>query len=71
MHGDHQFGVMRLLRERDNLLTEHDENNKIYVVLPTPLIKWMIEFRQTQLRFPQMVEYVNARDFNPEKVQYY
>mmetsp|Transcript_20879 Transcript_20879/g.28857 ORF Transcript_20879/g.28857 Transcript_20879/m.28857 type:complete len:173 (-) Transcript_20879:588-1106(-) len=71
LHGDHQLGILRFIKERENLLTEHDENNKLYVVIPTPMMKWMEEFRTKQLRLPNMVVYINTRSFNPEKVWYY
>lgn len=59
------------MRERDNLIQEHDQSNKLYVVVPSPMMKWMEEFRANQLRFPSMVVYVNSRNLNPEKVWYY
>jgi len=46
IHGDHQLGVLKMMLERDKLLPKHDpevddSDLKLYVVTPTPMMKWM------------------------------
>lgn len=39
IHGDHQLGILKILTERDRLITEETKKfGKIYAVIPTPLI---------------------------------
>lgn len=40
IHGDHQLGVLKILYERDKLF-DADDDNKIYVVTPQPMMEWM------------------------------
>ena len=59
------------MSERDKLFSEFDQNNKLYIVTPTPMLEWMDEFRTEQLRFPEMVELVPSNTLNPEPELYY
>ena len=52
--------------ERDNLVKEFDADNRLYIVVPNLMMSWMQEFRQKSLKFPEMVELINAHDLNPE-----
>jgi len=58
LHGDHQHGILKILQERDSLFDESMMNqdyindNKIYVVLPSPMMKWMQLFVSDSLKHP-------------------
>ena len=34
IHGDHQLGILKIMHERDQLLDQFDESNKLYIVTP-------------------------------------
>ena len=46
IHGDHHLGVLKILSERDKLLSKEDirYKNKIYVCTPTILVEWLALF---------------------------
>ena len=66
IHGDHQLGILKMMYERDQLLETHDENNKLYVVTPPPMMTWMEMFVKDSLQFPNMVVLVPNNNLNPE-----
>lgn len=45
--------------------------NKIYVVLPSPMMKWMELFVSDSLMHPEMVELIPSKNLNPESHYYY
>ena len=73
IHGDHQLGVLKVMFERDKLQQDlpQDKRTKLYIVTPTPMMKWMEEFRQDSLKHPELVELVPSNTLNPEKSYYY
>ena len=71
IHGDHQLGILKIMLERDRLLTGLDLENKLYVMTPTPMMEWMKLFVSDSLKYPQMVVLVPSSSLNPEKVYYY
>lgn len=44
LHGDHQLGVLKMISERDKLLERVDPKDKLYVMIPSPMMEWMKEF---------------------------
>lgn len=70
IHGDHQLGIIKIMFERDRLLTVEDPSNKLYVVTPTPMIKY-VDTCRLKLKYPDMVVLVKSNDLNPEPKQYY
>jgi len=48
-----------------------DENDKIYVVTPTPMMEWMKLFVKDSLKHPENVVLVPSRNLNPEDKYYY
>jgi ribonuclease BN (tRNA processing enzyme) len=68
IHGDHQLGLLRLLAERDKVTEEGD---KIYLVIPPPLLHWVNLFIDETLTYKHNVVIVNSSDLNPESVMYY
>ena len=73
IHGDHQLGVLKILSERDSVMSPEDQksSNKIYVVTPTPMMEWMKLFVRDSLKYPDLVELVPSRSLNPEDRYYY
>ena len=71
IHGDHQLGILKIMYERDQILEKFDENEKLYVVTPTPMMSWMELFVKDSLRFPEMVVLVPSKNLNPENQYYY
>jgi hypothetical protein len=59
------------MTERDKLLKGYDENNKLYIVTPSPMMEWMEQFRQDYLKYPEMVVLVPSLSLNPETEMYY
>jgi hypothetical protein len=55
-----------MMYERDQLLEKQDENNKLYVVTPPPMMAWMEMFVKDSLQFPNMVVLVPNNNLNPE-----
>lgn len=41
IHGDHQLGILKIMYERDQLLDDYDENDKLYVITPTLMFSWV------------------------------
>jgi hypothetical protein len=54
------------MHERDKLIKKFDEDNKLYIVTPTPMMGWMEQFRSNDLRYPEMVVLVPSNSLNPE-----
>ena len=72
IHGDHQLGILKVLHERDQLMSEEGEaENKIYVVTPSPMMSWMEAFAVENLKRPGLVVLVPAENLNPENTYYY
>lgn len=72
IHGDHQLGVLKIMHERDSLHGDMpDESQKLYVVTPSPMMKWMELFVSDSLKHPDMVVLVPSKSFNPESNYYY
>lgn len=66
IHGDHQLGILKIIYERDQLLKQEDEKNKMYVVTPAPMMSWMELFVKDSLKFPNMIVLVPSDSLNPE-----
>ena len=71
IHGDHQLGILKIMYERDQLLDDYDENDKLYVITPTLMLTWVQEFVQDSLKRPEMVVLIPSCDLNPEGAYYY
>lgn len=73
IHGDHQLGILKIMKERDQLLSQmpEDKRTKLYIVTPTPMMKWMEGFRRDDLKHPELVELVPSNTLNPEETYYY
>lgn len=71
IHGDHQLGILRLMAERDKLISESDPNNRLYVVTPAPMWGYIDKYRRKTLRNPDNVVLVPISDLNPEPFLYY
>jgi len=69
IHGDHQLGILKILYERDFLVK--DDNNAIYVVVPSPMMEWMQAFVDDSIIYPKNVRLVQSKFLNPEQVYYY
>lgn len=45
IHGDHQLGILKLLHERDKLITASGKPSSaefdLYLVTPSPLVEWL------------------------------
>ena len=57
--------------ERDKLIDKENEEQVIYVVLPTPMIDWVETFIENNIKFKSMIRIVNSEDLNPEADRYY
>ena len=43
IHGDHSLGVIKMMHERDILLSTH-EKTPMYIVAPVPILDWIKTF---------------------------
>jgi ribonuclease Z len=66
IHGDHQLGIIKIMSEREKLFTAPDLNDKLYVVIPTPMLDYIDSVRTTCLKYPEMVVIVPSDELNPE-----
>lgn len=41
IHGDHQLGILKIMLERDRLLSDEDPDNRLYIVTPTIMMDYM------------------------------
>lgn len=73
IHGDHQLGILKLMRERDLLITEEHAGGKniLYVVTPSPMMEWMQAYVDDQIRDKSNVKLIPSKYFNPEQCYYY
>lgn len=73
IHGDHQLGILKILQERDNLMSNPDNRafGKIYAVIPTPLLGCIEIFIKDSIVNQDMIILVPSIDLNPEKCFYY
>ena len=71
IHGDHQLGIVKIMSEREKLFSQIDLDNKLYVVIPTPMLEFIDHIRTSYLKYPEMVVIVPSNDLNPEKTAYY
>ena len=55
-----------MMYERDLLLTQEDDGNKLYVITPLPMMAWMKIFVRDSLKYPNMVVLVPSNNINPE-----
>lgn len=72
IHGDHQLGILKMMQERDILLSNQyvDQREKLYVVVPTPMMKWM-ELYHANLKNPDLTHLIPSNLLNPEQFYYY
>ena len=70
IHGDHQLGILKMMQERDQLLTLAPNKTAMYIVVPTPMMAWM-EHYHSQLDNQQYTVLVPSTALNPEKAFYY
>ena len=42
IHGDHQLGVLRIMSERDKLLSGVEIDNELFIVTPEPMWDYMV-----------------------------
>ena len=71
MHGDHQFGILKIIYERDQLTTEFNDDDKMYVIVPSTMMTWLQLFVDDSLNWPDMVVLIPSKNLNPENSYYY
>lgn len=59
------------MAEREKLFKEVDLHNKLYVVIPAPMLDLIETIRTTILTYPEMVVIVPSNELNPEPYSYY
>lgn len=67
IHGDHQLGVLKMMHVRDELKPK----DKLFVVTPSPMMKWMQLYVSDSLNHPEMVVLVPSENLNPEELYFY
>lgn len=74
LHGDHQYGMFKVLIERDRVISKLPEyqRTKLYMIVPVVLLMQLELFvKQSVLSHPECLVIVNSSDLNPEKFLYY
>lgn len=43
IHGDHQLGILKMMQERDLILSHmvEEQRSELFVVVPFPMMEWM------------------------------
>ncbi len=43
IHGDHQLGILKMMQERDLILSNmvEEQRTELFVVVPFPMMEWM------------------------------
>jgi ribonuclease BN (tRNA processing enzyme) len=70
IHGDHQLGILKMMQERDILLSSVEEKTPMFVVLPLPMIEWVSTYH-AKLVNKEFTILVNSNDLNPNEEFYY
>ena len=73
LHGDHQLGILKFMKERDLLLTEEDAGGKniLYVITPSPMMEWMEAFVDDSIKDKSNIVLIPSKQLNPESNYYY
>ena len=59
-----------MMNERDQLLSKTTEKTPMYIVVPTPMMAWVVSYRE-QLANKEYTVLIPSCDLNPEPVYYY
>ena len=68
LHGDHQLGILKIMLERDRLLSAMPahKRSKLYVAIPTPMLQWMLHWQNENLTLPSFSILITTNTLNPE-----
>jgi hypothetical protein len=76
MHGDHHLGTIKVLHERDKVISKLIKNGsnkdqyKIYLVIPYFMQKW-IELGIEKFEHKDLIEIIHLNELNPEPQKHY
>eukprot|EP00831_Metopus_contortus_P055160 TRINITY_DN46585_c0_g1_i1.p1 TRINITY_DN46585_c0_g1~~TRINITY_DN46585_c0_g1_i1.p1 ORF type:complete len:132 (+),score=22.84 TRINITY_DN46585_c0_g1_i1:95-490(+) len=77
-HGDHSFGILKILKEADTALKLEKATsplgpiNPIYVVLDFKLISMItIGTKLNNFNYPERIIFIDSGELNPEPTKYY
>jgi hypothetical protein len=76
MHGDHHLGTIKVLHERDKVISKLIKNGsnkdqyKIYLVIPYFMQKW-IELGIGKFEHKDLIEIIHLNELNPEPQKHY
>ena len=73
IHGDHAFGIYKILLERDRALQNipEDERKTIYCVIPSLMIQSIVYFLEHQVALPGLIKLIPSSECNPEAQRWY
>mmetsp|Transcript_32077 Transcript_32077/g.42535 ORF Transcript_32077/g.42535 Transcript_32077/m.42535 type:complete len:151 (-) Transcript_32077:714-1166(-) len=73
IHGDHAFGIYKMLLERDRALqlVAEEARTPVYCVIPTLMMHSVEYFVRTEVTLPHMIKLIPSNIFNPESERYY
>ena len=73
IHGDHCFGIYKILLERDRALRQvpEEERTPVYCVIPVLMIHSVEYFVREEVAFPHLIKLVPSSECNPESARYY
>lgn len=68
IHGDHAFGIYKMLLERDRALLDlaDGESTPVYCVLPILMIHSVEYFIAKNIKLPHLIKLIPSSDCNPE-----
>ena len=71
-HGDHMLGLLKLLKEIDDLINDEIENTEyIYVIVPKNIIEFIINSINLDLIHKKYFKVFESNQFNPSEIQIY
>ena len=73
IHGDHTFGIYKILLERDRALrlVAEEERKPIYCVVPVLMLHSLEYFIREETAFPHLIRVMPSSECNPETVKHY
>ena len=73
IHGDHAFGIYKMLLERDRALKQIDSEQRtpVYVVIPVIMMRSVEHFIENEIELAYLIKLIPSTECNPEEKMYY
>ena len=73
IHGDHAFGIYKILLERDRAQNQLPEavRTPVYCVMPSIMMPSVVYFIENEVSHPDLIKLIPSADTNPESTDFY